>query len=81
METPDGETLKPMINTRFIAMFFKNGTGRVCSKSYKITRNRSGAGSFGKCFCPVCGAAVPHRLGLPCSSIICKNCGAIMVKD
>jgi uncharacterized protein len=46
----------------------------------RIGGNRSGAGPVGNCICPVCGASVSHKLGLPCSSTTCANCGAKMTR-
>ncbi|HUT65249.1 MAG TPA: hypothetical protein VMZ05_03760 [Spirochaetota bacterium] len=38
----------------------------------------SGSGS---CRCPSCGETVPHRQGVPCSTVNCPKCGAAMVRE
>ncbi|HZX09468.1 MAG TPA: hypothetical protein VFG01_00860 [Acidobacteriota bacterium] len=39
-----------------------------------------GLGPGGNCFCPVCGAKVPHKRGTPCNQMKCPQCGAKMTR-
>jgi len=39
-----------------------------------------GAGPGGDCVCPKCGAKVPHQVGVPCTSVTCPKCNAIMIR-
>ena len=39
-----------------------------------------GAGSGGNCQCPKCKLCVPHKAGVPCSSVKCPECGTKMVR-
>ncbi|MEJ5167225.1 MAG: hypothetical protein WHV67_09395 [Thermoanaerobaculia bacterium] len=40
-----------------------------------------GRGPEGNCICPSCGTKVPHKRGVPCSSLECPNCGTKMVRE
>ncbi|MDY0096055.1 MAG: hypothetical protein RBT80_25440 [Candidatus Vecturithrix sp.] len=42
--------------------------------------NSAGAGLGGECFCPMCGATMPHQRGVPCNVLICPKCGARMTR-
>ncbi|MHC9540065.1 MAG: hypothetical protein AB9903_11140 [Vulcanimicrobiota bacterium] len=39
-----------------------------------------GRGPSGTCLCPNCGAEVPHDRGVPCLSLQCPKCGAMMAR-
>jgi len=41
---------------------------------------RLGAGSSGVCVCTGCGAKIPHTQGVPCTSIKCPKCGALLLR-
>ena len=34
-----------------------------------------------ECVCPNCGATVPHQRGVPCYTIKCPKCGALMAGE
>ena len=55
------------------------GTGRGMGGG-QGRRGRPGAGPGGNCICPACKLSVPHKPGVPCSSINCPKCGAKMVR-
>lgn len=40
-----------------------------------------GSGAGGQCVCPKCGAAVPHRQGVPCLDERCSACGVALVRE
>lgn len=40
-----------------------------------------GIGIGGNCVCPSCGAIATHQVGVPCNSIKCPKCGAMMVRQ
>ena len=40
----------------------------------------TGRGPGGYCLCPQCGAKITHKPGIPCTSVICANCGIKMVR-
>ena len=46
----------------------------------KARDTRGGAMSYGSryCICPNCGYKAGHERGLPCSSVKCPKCGALM---
>lgn len=48
------------------------GQGRGMGRRYSGAGGL-GAGPGGACVCPKCGTRIPHRLGVPCSSINCPN--------
>ena len=54
------------------------GTGRRSGMAGRV--NPAGAGPIGLCRCPQCDTAVEHQRGIPCSSIKCPKCGAVMVR-
>ncbi|HRS26045.1 MAG TPA: hypothetical protein P5140_05830 [Methanofastidiosum sp.] len=63
-----------------------SGIDRILSRRYRggLGRNRGnkpGAGPFGKCVCPDCGATVSHRTGVPCYTIECPKCGTRMRRE
>jgi len=39
-----------------------------------------GLGPGGNCVCPQCGKTAPHQQGVPCTSIKCPSCGAMMTR-
>lgn len=60
------------------------GTGRGLGQGGgrgRIAGNRPGAVNRGYCVCPGCGGKVAHRLGEPCSSVSCPECGTRMVRE
>ena len=54
------------------------GTGRGGGKG---RQGRFAAGPGGKCVCPKCGKAVPHKRGAPCTQIVCPDCGTNMTRQ
>ena len=56
------------------------GTGRGKGAG-QGRRGGGGIGVGGNCVCPSCSNTVPHQVGVPCSSIKCPKCGAMMVKQ
>lgn len=65
---PRGDGTGPMEGSQSIA-------GRPGSWE---TRPSSGPG--GECICPICGKALPHRRGNPCSRNVCPKCGVAMIR-
>jgi len=47
----------------------------------RMRGTRPGAGPVGKCICPSCGERLPHRQGMPCYSVKCPKCGAMMTRE
>jgi len=41
---------------------------------------RSGTAISGECSCLKCGISIPHTSGVPCNTVHCPKCGAVMVK-
>ncbi|MBN1893856.1 hypothetical protein JW906_05155 [bacterium] len=41
---------------------------------------RPGAGPGGQCVCPKCGARVAHQPGVPCTEMLCPQCGQAMTR-
>jgi hypothetical protein len=39
------------------------------------------AGPGGECVCPQCSKTIPHQRGVPCNSVKCPNCGALMTRS
>lgn len=39
-----------------------------------------GVGLGGECVCPRCGQTLPHRRGMPCSTMECPRCRTMMVR-
>ena len=35
----------------------------------------SGLGNGGECKCELCNIIVPHEKGMPCTNMVCPNCG------
>ena len=58
----------------------RRGIDRGGRDSGSIGDNRSGAGPRGECYCPNCGARVPHKAGIPCIDINCPYCGICMAR-
>ena len=38
-------------------------------------------GPDGECICPNCGYREPHKRGIPCYTIKCPRCGALMTRS
>lgn len=65
----------------------KDGTGPLGQdplsgkgSNRKRPRGITGLGSTGYCICPKCGEKVIHTAGIPCTSVTCSKCGAIMTR-
>jgi len=56
------------------------GTGRGRGAG-QGRRGGGGIGIGGNCVCPSCDAIVTHQVGIPCSSIKCPKCGAMMIRQ
>ncbi len=57
------------------------GTGRGQRRGQGRGRmGGKGLGPGGNCVCPVCGATLPHRIGVPCYEMTCPKCGARMTR-
>ncbi|AWW26203.1 hypothetical protein [Acetobacterium sp. KB-1] len=63
----------------------KDGTGPIGDGSIGGGGGRRGQGnSFGApayCICPQCGERVAHQAGLPCTSVKCPKCQALMIRE
>ncbi len=42
---------------------------------------RLGAGPVGFCICPRCGHKEAKVPGIPCSKVMCKKCGSLMIRE
>lgn len=40
-----------------------------------------GMGAAGRCVCPKCGTAFPHRQGIPCMEDRCPDCGVALLRE
>ena len=56
------------------------GIGRGGRGGGRMASNRPGAGPSGECYCPNCGARVPHQVSIPCVDVSCPNCGTNMAR-
>lgn len=41
---------------------------------------RGGGGPGGDCVCPQCDRTMPHQRGVPCTEMICPECGTPMFR-
>jgi len=64
------------------------GTGRGMGRGMgrgggrgRMGGNRPGAGPSGDCVCPSCKLCVPHKVGVPCYSMVCPKCGTKMIRE
>ncbi|MCL6500415.1 MAG: DUF134 domain-containing protein [Candidatus Pacearchaeota archaeon] len=42
---------------------------------------RRGVGQEGMCVCPKCGNKEPKVPGIPCTQVMCKKCGTLMLRE
>lgn len=42
--------------------------------------DKPGSGPSGSCVCTSCGNVVSHDTGIPCNTMTCPNCGAVMTR-
>ena len=62
----------------------RGGQGRSSGQGGGMGRGqgrRGFAGSGGYCVCTNCGEKVKHQPGIPCRSLTCSKCGAIMARE
>jgi hypothetical protein len=55
------------------------GAGRSGLRGGMGGKNRGGPG--GNCVCPKCSEKVVHQQGVPCYSVNCPKCGAVMTRE
>ncbi|MCD6090160.1 MAG: DUF134 domain-containing protein [Bacteroidales bacterium] len=56
-----------------------NGTLHEKNIIPKVQRNAMG--QLGYCVCPACGFREKHQVGVPCKSLICRNCQVHFVRE
>ncbi len=64
----------------------RDKTGPVSSggrngRGYGMKDGTSNLGVGGNCICSKCGANMSHARGIPCASVKCPNCGAMMNRE
>jgi hypothetical protein len=66
------------MNGRGIGLGNGKGLGRGGGRG---RNNGGGFGPNGMCECPKCHTKVAHQRGIPCTEIMCPNCGNRMVRE
>jgi cation diffusion facilitator family transporter len=63
------------VETGFYSPAFGKGVGWQRRGKFKEEFEKAeGKGPGGNCICPKCGYKIPHREGVPCSTLQCPNC-------
>ncbi len=63
------------LSTGFYKPVFGRGFGWQRKEKYRErVEEAAGKGPDGDCVCPKCGYRVPHKRGVPCSTLACPNC-------
>jgi predicted DNA-binding protein (UPF0251 family) len=56
------------------------GRGQGPGRGFGLGRG-SGVGPGGFCICPKCGNRQPKVIGKPCTTVKCKKCGTLMIRE
>jgi len=55
--------------------------GKAPGGGFVNWETKPGSGPGGECVCPACGKILPHRKGVPCSTLVCPDCGVSMTRN
>jgi formate hydrogenlyase subunit 6/NADH:ubiquinone oxidoreductase subunit I len=55
--------------------------GKGKNQRNKSQQRGTGASQFGVCSCPQCNYSVPHKRGVPCTTLRCPKCNIPLVRQ